>query len=168
MNCLRTPVRLILSVFFFSITTLAACTPFFEALSRIGEVGCISGRVLHVQRADQGIHYLDFCQDYRVCPFTVVVFPHDLKNVGDVRRLEGQQVEIHGSVKGYDGRAEIILSEARQIKGANLNLPPVPKDYDVERKGRFSAGRFRPSKSSSRAKRHKPRNSRPIDEESDN
>ena len=96
-----------------------------------------------------------------------MVFPRDLKNVGDVRRLEGKLVEIHGPLKGYDGHAEIILSEARQVKGANIDLPPVTKEYDVERKGRFSAGTFRPSKSHARAKPRKARNSRSIDEEAD-
>jgi hypothetical protein len=166
MRCLWLAVRFVLT-FSLSLQVCAACIPFSDALAHIGEVGCVSGRVLRVQRADRGIHYLDFCQDYRVCPFTVVVFPHDLKNIGDVRRLEGKLVEIHGSVKGYDGRAEIILSEARQLKGANSDLPPVPKDYDVERKGRFSAGTFRPSKSQARSKPQKTRNTRPIEEQID-
>jgi len=162
MRCLWLPVFSCL-LFGSSSPLAATCIPFSEALSHIGETGCISGRVLRVVPADRGIHYLDFCQDYRVCPFTVVVFPRDLKHVGDVRHLEGQLVEIHGPVKGYDGRAEIILSEARQLKGANIHLPPVPKNYDVERKGRFSAGTFRPSRSQTRSKPQKKRPSRPID-----
>ena len=156
------------SFFLYSCSLMSgACAPFSEALAHIGETRCITGQVVRVQRGVRGVHYLDFCEDYRVCPFTAVVFPRDLKNVGDVRRLEGKLIEIHGPVKGYDGRAEIILTEARQIKGENINLPPLPKNYDVERKGRFSAGSFRPSKSRAHPKRHKTRNSPPIDEEND-
>jgi hypothetical protein len=33
--------------------------------------------------------------------------PWDLKDVGDVRCLEGRVIEIHGPVKLYDSRAEI-------------------------------------------------------------
>ena len=51
------------------------------------------------------------------CPFTVVVFPYNLKDVGDVRRLEGRNIEIHGAVKLYDGKAEIILNRISQIAG---------------------------------------------------
>jgi hypothetical protein len=51
-------------------------------------------------------------------------------------------VEIHGPVKLYDSRAEIILSDLRQLKGDGVKLPPLPKTYDVERKGRYSAGIF--------------------------
>jgi DNA/RNA endonuclease YhcR with UshA esterase domain len=167
MRCLWLPVRFWLTVLWLTLPMAAACIQYSEARSHIGEVGCVSGRVVRVQRSDRGIHYLTFCEDYRTCPFTVVVFPRDLKNVGDVRRLEGKLVEIHGPLKGYDGHAEIILSEARQVKGANIDLPPVPKDYDVERKGRFSIGTFRPSKSHARAKPCKARNSRSIDEEAD-
>jgi hypothetical protein len=59
----------------------------------------------------RGVHFLDFCDDFHLCPFTVVIFPGDLKSVGDVRQLQGRMVEIHGQVKEYDGRAEIVLEE---------------------------------------------------------
>jgi hypothetical protein len=51
-------------------------------------------------------------------------------------------VEIHGPVKIYDSRAEIILREARQLTGEAAQIPPLPKNFDVEKKGRFSAGKF--------------------------
>ena len=51
------------------------------------------------------------------CPFTVVVFSRDLKDVGDIRRLTGRMIEIKGPVKLYDGRAEIILNRISQITG---------------------------------------------------
>jgi hypothetical protein len=73
------------------------------------------------------IHFLDFYDDFRLCPFTVVIFPGDLKHVGDVRQLQGKVIEIHGPVKEYDGRAEIILQEYRQLGGAGIRVPPLPK-----------------------------------------
>jgi len=42
----------------------------------------------------------------------VVVFAADLKKMGDVRQLEGRQVDIKGTIQDYDGRAEIILLAA--------------------------------------------------------
>jgi hypothetical protein len=45
-----------------------------------------------------------------VCPFTVVVFAHDLKRIGDVSQLQNKVIEVHGPVKEYDGRPEISYS----------------------------------------------------------
>ena len=82
-----------------------------------------------------GAKVLNFCKD-KACPFTVVVFPADLKKMGDVRQLEGRQIEIKGTIQDYDGRAEIILRRSQQLgEGAFLLFPTVPTDYDVERAG---------------------------------
>jgi hypothetical protein len=124
----------------------AACMPFAQAQKHIGETQCVTGRVLRVETGSRGVHYLDFCEDYQSCPFSVVVFSYDLKNVGDVGQLAGKTVEIRGEVKEYDGRAEIILENARQLGGPAVRLTPLPKSFDVEQKGHFSAGKSRASK----------------------
>ena len=113
-----------------------------EAGKHIGEIKCITGKVIRVKQGARGVHFLDFCDDFRLCPFTVVVFPSDLKSIGDVRQLAGRTIEIHGQVKEYDGRAEIVLEEYRQLSGSGARIPPLPKNYDVEKRGRFSAGTF--------------------------
>jgi hypothetical protein len=118
------------------------CLPFMEAKKHVGEVKCVTGTVVRVKQGARGVHFLDFCDDFRLCPFTVVIFPHDLKSVGDVRQFQGRMVEIHGQVKEYDGRAEIIVEEFRQLGGAGARIPPLPKNYDVEKKGHYSAGTF--------------------------
>lgn len=120
----------------------ADCIPLSEAKNHIGEHRCVSGKVLQVKQGNGGTTFLDFCEDFRVCPFTVVVFRGDLKHVGDVRQLAGSTVEISGDIKDYDGRAEIILREIGQLHGGSAKIPPLPKGYDVEKKGRFSAGKF--------------------------
>jgi hypothetical protein len=86
------------------------------------------------------------------CPFTVVIFPSGLKDVGDVRRLEGRSIEIHGAVKLYDGRPETILNRISQITGGAAMIPPLPKNYDIENRGHFSAGRLRPTKKPAKVK----------------
>jgi len=122
------------------------CIPIHEASQHVGETKCVTGKVVRVKTGVKGVRYLDFCEDQTACPFTVVVFSHDLKDVGDIRRLEGRVIEIQGPVKLYDGRAEIILSRVSQISGGAALIPPLPKDFDVENRGHFSAGRLRPSK----------------------
>ena len=72
--------------------------------------------VLRVETGSGGVHYLDFCEDYGSCSFSVVVFASDLKRIGDVGQLAGKTVEIRGEVKEYDGRAEIVLDDAKQLR----------------------------------------------------
>jgi hypothetical protein len=75
----------------------------------------------------------------------VFVPAKSLRDVGDVRQLEGKVIEIHGKIQQYGGRAEIVLTDVRQLKGEAAKIPPVPKNFDVERRGSFSPG-ARPKK----------------------
>jgi hypothetical protein len=128
------------------------CLPIHEAKQHVGETKCVTGKVLRVKVGPKGVHFVDFCEDQMACPFTVVVFPSDLKDVGDVRRLTGRVIEIHGPVKLYDGRAEIILNRVSQLTGGSTLIPPLPKNYDVEKQGHYSAGRMRPTKKPAKTK----------------
>jgi hypothetical protein len=128
------------------------CIPIHEANQHVGETKCVTGKVLKIRIGIKGVHFLDFCEDQMACPFTVVVFPSGLKDVGDVRRLAGRTIEIHGAVKLYDGRPEIILNRISQITGGATMIPPLPKNYDVENRGHFSAGHLRPTKQPAKVK----------------
>jgi hypothetical protein len=130
----------------------AECIPIQEAGQHVGENKCVTGKVVRVKVGTNGVHFLDFCEDQEACLFTVVVFSHDLKDVGDVRRLAGRTIEIRGLVKTYDGRPEIILSRISQIEGGGAMIPPLPKNYDVENRGHYSAGRLHPSKKPAKTK----------------
>jgi hypothetical protein len=81
------------------------CLAIREAKEHVGEIKCVMGKVLRVKVGAKGVHFVDFCAEQLTCPFTVVVFPRDLKDVGDVRRLAGRMIEIRGPVKLYNGRA---------------------------------------------------------------
>jgi hypothetical protein len=146
--------KIILLTSLLSPSALAAsnCLPIGEAKQHVGETKCITGKVLRVKVGDKGVHFLDFCEDELACPFTVVIFPSDLKDVGDVRRLAGHVIEIHGPVKLYDGRAEIILNRVTQLTGGSTLIPPLPRNYDVEKQGHYSAGRMRPTKRPAKVK----------------
>jgi DNA/RNA endonuclease YhcR with UshA esterase domain len=120
-----------------------ACIDYTKANDHVGESVCVSGKVVKVVEGHNGAWYLDFCDDYTKCPFVVVVFAKNLRDVGDVRRLQGQTVEVFGKVKLYRGKPEIILSDARQLHGEAAKLPPMPKDYDASRHGRYSSGSYR-------------------------
>lgn len=139
-----------------AISVAGECLPIGEAARHVGETACVTGRVFHVKQGNGGAHFFDFCEDYRTCPFTVVVFASRLRDVGDVRQLEGKQIEIHGPIQLYDGRAEIILERAGQLRGEAARIPPLPKGYDVENKGRYSAGTFSRPKARKTAKKRQP------------
>ena len=145
---------LVALVILLTCTRIAAsdCLPIREASEHVGETKCVTGRVLRVRVGAKGVHFIDFCEDQMACPFTVVVFPSDLKDVGDVRRLTGHVIEIRGPVKLYDGRAEIILNRVSQLTGGSTLIPPLPKNYDVEKRGHYSAGRLRPTKKPKKTK----------------
>ena len=139
--CLHGFLPLLLTLLFPAFCA-ADCIPIAEARQHIGEDQCVTGKVIRVKHAGRGVTLFDFCQDSMVCPFTVVVFPHDLKRIGDVSQLQNKVIEVHGPVKEYDGRAEIVLEQLRQLGGEGLGIPRLPKNYDVENKGHYSAGRF--------------------------
>ncbi len=130
-------------------TSSSKCVSFAEATKHVGATQCVSGTVLQVENGSKGVTFLNFCKDPKACPFTVVVFPADLKKMGDVRQLEGRQVEIKGTIQDYDGRAEIVLRRTQQLLGdaAFLLFPRVPTDYDVERQPHNSAGKIKRPKS---------------------
>jgi hypothetical protein len=135
--------------------TQSECLTIEQTRDKTGARACVSAKVLKVV-AGRGAHFLDFCEDYAKCPFTVVVFDRDLRDVGDVRQLEGKLIEIHGNIVQYEGRSEIVLRDAAQLKGNSPKLPPVPKTYDAERRGNFSAT-AKSAKTASTKKARKPR-----------
>jgi hypothetical protein len=141
-HVLNTADRLLVLGLLFPALAAAECIPITEARLHVGEDQCVTGRVIRVKHSSGGVTSLSFCQDSMVCPFTVVVFPHDLRNVGDVNQLQDRVIEIHGPVKEYDGRTEIVLQRLRQLGGTGARIPPLPKNYDVENKGHYSAGKF--------------------------
>lgn len=145
--------RIALLILLFTLRAFASdCIPIHEAGGHVGESKCVTGKVVRVTLGAKGVHFLDFCEDQLACPFTVVVFASDLKDIGDVRRLTGRTIEVRGAVKLYDGRPEIILSRLSQLSGGAALVPPLPKNYDVENRGHFSAGRLRPTKKPAKTK----------------
>ena len=124
----------------------AECLTVAEASKRIGKKSCVRGTVIRVEEGHNGVTFLDFCTDYHSCPFTVVVFRGDLPSVGDVHQLQGRTITIQGRIEEYDDRAEIVLSHPQQLGDSASHLTALPKEYDVERQGHYSAGTFHPSK----------------------
>lgn len=96
----------------------APCVGINNAGSLIGKSGCVAGQVLRVFTSRGGNTFLDFCQDYRSCSFTSVIFAGDKDKFGNLESLQGMKVEIHGDIKNYNDRAEIIIHDPHQITTA--------------------------------------------------
>ena len=119
-------LRLLLALALTTSALAKDCIPFDQAPDHIGKTVCVTGKVLKVGQSQSGSMFLDFCDDYRQCPFVVFVYRSSLKNIGDVRVLEGQTIEITGKVKEWNDRAEIILKNRLQLEGMAEKLPQVP------------------------------------------
>jgi hypothetical protein len=52
------------------VASRAQCIRLEEAQKDIGTTRCVSGKVLHVKLGNGGVHFFDFCEDFRLCPFT--------------------------------------------------------------------------------------------------
>jgi hypothetical protein len=134
--------RIFLLIFLAIPAVAKDCITFDQAPDYVGRTKCVTGKVLKVGQSSAGSMFLDFCEDYRKCPFVVIVFRSNLKDVGDVRTLEGKDVEITGKIKEWNDRAEIILKHAGQLDGMTEKLPPIPKTYDADKRGKYSAGTY--------------------------
>ena len=92
------------------------CIPYTQASDFIGEKKCIYGKVIRVYISKKGNAFLDFCQDYRNCPFSSVIFNSDVPKFLNLDKYEGKEIEITGLVNTYQGKPEIIINDPTQIK----------------------------------------------------
>jgi hypothetical protein len=96
----------------------STCWELRDAAAHAGESGCVKGRVLRVYTSLAGNTFLDFCSDYRNCPFTSVIFSSDKDKFGKLETLAGRRVEIRGDISVYRGRPEIIIRDPEQLRAA--------------------------------------------------
>jgi hypothetical protein len=116
-------VRSALLLFAFALITTASgfaaeqeCIPFDKAKEHVGEAVCVTGKIVSVGHS-KSTWYLDFCENYKECPFVVVVFERDLKDPEKLKQLEGQTIRIFGPIKLYKDRPEIVLWHEHQLTG---------------------------------------------------
>jgi len=87
-----------------------------EAPNHVGEYACVSGKIDHVYTSQKGTIFLNFCSDYKTCPFGVTIFNKDAYKFPNPKQYEGQTLEITGLIRAYQGRSQIILDNIGQIK----------------------------------------------------
>jgi len=87
-----------------------------EASEHVGEYACVTGRVDHVYTSQRGTIFINFCPDYKTCPFGAAIFGSDAYKFPKPNQYEGKTVEITGLIRSYQGRPEIVLNDPGQIK----------------------------------------------------
>ena len=96
-----------------------------EAPNYVGEYVCVSGKIDHVYTSKKGTIFLNFCTDYKTCPFGAVIFGEDAYKFPNPQQYEGKALEITGLIKSYQGRPEIVLKDISQIKTSSPPKPPA-------------------------------------------
>ncbi len=86
-----------------------------EALAHIGERASVRGILVSAYTSKTGTVFLDFCESYKTCPFTGVIFADDAKKFGNLSRYVGTTITLTGKISLYKDKAEIILSNPNQI-----------------------------------------------------
>ena len=92
------------------------CINYTKVGKHVGEYTCIVGKIDHVYTSRKGNNFLDFCANYKTCPFSAVIFNSDAYKFSNIKGYNGRTVEITGLIKTYKGRAEIIINDPSQIK----------------------------------------------------
>ena len=86
-----------------------------QASAHIGQRASVRGTLLKAYTSASGTVFLDFCANYKTCPFSGVIFADDAKQFGDLSRYNGTTVTLTGKISSYQGKAEIVLSSPSQL-----------------------------------------------------
>lgn len=86
-----------------------------SAPAHIGAYASVRGTLQKTYTSKTGTLFLDFCQSYKACPFSGVIFAGDVKKFGDLSRYNNSTVTLTGTISSYQGKAEIVLSDPNQI-----------------------------------------------------
>jgi exonuclease VII large subunit len=79
-------------------------------------MACVVGEVSSVFTSPKGTIFVHLDGEYPHEAFNGVVFASDASVVALPHDLAGKRVEIHGKIKMYDGKAEIIVKSASQVR----------------------------------------------------
>jgi hypothetical protein len=86
------------------------------ATKLVGKKGAFTGTVSQVYSpSNHGIAILDFAQDYKSA-MTAIVKPENYSKVPDLNGLVGKHVLVEGKFISYNGKPEIEITSAGQVK----------------------------------------------------
>lgn len=86
-----------------------------NASEHVGEYASVRGTLVNAHTSASGTIFLDFCKNYKTCPFSAVIFADDAKKFGDLSRHNGKTITLTGKISSYQNKAEIILKKPDQL-----------------------------------------------------
>ena len=87
-----------------------------DAPDHIGAQASVTGTLVDAYTSSSGTVFLDFCKNYKSCPFSGVIFADDAKKFTTLNALAGKTITLTGMISSYNGEAEIQLSDPSQLK----------------------------------------------------
>lgn len=108
---------------------------FSEAPNNIGRKVWVEGEIDHVFTSVKGNYFLNFCSDFRDCPFSSLIFSEKANLFNDINSWSGDTVYIYGLIEVYQTRPQIIIENPNQIKfkSKQKNTENI-KDVSVNKK----------------------------------
>ena len=99
-----------------SVGAKPGCISYEQAPNHVGVDTCVTGRVDHVFVSGSNTTFINYCEDYRNCPFSAVLFDGDRSRFSAVGELSGKVITIDGVIRTHEGRPQIILRDPSQIR----------------------------------------------------
>jgi DNA/RNA endonuclease YhcR with UshA esterase domain len=87
-----------------------------DARAHVGRTVTVEGAVSDVHTGRSGATFIDVGGRFPDSPFTAVIFASDRAQFPGAAALEGKTVDVNGAVQLYQGRPEIILKTADQLR----------------------------------------------------
>lgn len=85
-----------------------------EAKDHVGETLVVAGRIAQVAIWEKQV-YLNLDKKFPDSLLTCVIFAPATNLFGDLRKLEGKQVEVKGKIEDYKGKPQIVLNNPNQL-----------------------------------------------------
>ncbi len=86
-----------------------------EANKHYDQEMIVTGKVAQIT-IRPNIMFVNLDQPYPDSPFTLVIFPSATNQFGDIKALDGKNVEVTGKITNFHDRPEIVLDSTNQLK----------------------------------------------------
>jgi DNA/RNA endonuclease YhcR with UshA esterase domain len=114
---MRTVILVVVSTTLAALPARAQTLSPGEAKSHVGQTVTVQAPVDDVHTGPGGATFINMGGSYPDNTFTAVIFASDRAKFPDARTLKGKTVDIRGEVQLYQGKPEIVLKSAEQLKG---------------------------------------------------
>jgi exonuclease VII large subunit len=94
-----------------------------EAEKHYDETVIITGKVAQVSIRPKLV-YVNLDKKYPEAPMSCVVFARATNQFGDLKKLEGKQVEVKGKIEEYQSKPQIILNSSNQLTVIEMAAEP--------------------------------------------